>query len=288
MTTTESKSLGEAKKENKEGEAVKKKEQQHPLSESQRSISFDSSHYTPPKKSPTAPTLHSHMHGHHSMSDDGDLQMVVANQSHSHSSVHDDGANVSIVKELEPKMVKNIGEIEEGSKKEGKLCFVVLLGLRIAAFLLCKIAFSVLASDNQKIFGRMPSPYWQGFYQEVLYELHWYYYWEFKYCLSVNVIAFVYSLLQICDLVKYLVTKRHTLDPKLRGYFNIAMDQAMAYLLISAASSAATRTHDWKNNTGIAYKFVTMANASIVFSFFAFVAFVSSSIVSGFILCRFN
>lgn len=46
-----------------------------------------------------------------------------------------------------------------------------------------------------------------------------------RYCLSVNVIGFVYSALQIFDLGKYFVTKRHTIDPKLRGYLNFAMDQ---------------------------------------------------------------
>jgi len=46
-----------------------------------------------------------------------------------------------------------------------------------------------------------------------------------RYSLSVNVIGFVYSGVQICDLVKYLITKKHIVEHKLRGYFTFALDQ---------------------------------------------------------------
>ncbi|KAG4395670.1 hypothetical protein GLYMA_19G008800v4 [Glycine max] len=85
-----------------------------------------------------------------------------------------------------------------------------------------------------------------------------------------------------------MITKRHTMDPKLRVYFNFAMDQVLAYLLMSASSSAATTTYYWTNSASAADKYVEMAKASVALSFVAFVAFASSSVVSAFIFCRFN
>lgn len=46
-----------------------------------------------------------------------------------------------------------------------------------------------------------------------------------RYSLSVNVIGFVYSGLQICDLVKYLISRKHIVEHGLRGYFTFALDQ---------------------------------------------------------------
>ncbi|CAJ2669789.1 unnamed protein product [Trifolium pratense] len=147
----------------------------------------------------------------------------------------------------------------------------VLLGLRIGGFVFCLVSFAVLAADRKKGWAI------DSFY---LYK-------EFRYSLSVNVIGFVYSALQICDLVKYLMTKKHIVEHTLRGYFTFALDQILTYLLMSASSSAATRTYDWESNWGHD-KFPFMANASVVLSFIAFAAFALASLVSGSILCRFK
>ncbi|KAK7316444.1 hypothetical protein VNO77_35476 [Canavalia gladiata] len=273
-TGTKSESKNNERRKNRYYSNSKEKEEVEDLEcskknkEDQNSVSESFSSH----KSASAPTLADEL-----MSD-GDLQMVVTN-SHSFSSVRD------VVKDIEE--IELEGTNGEFNSKEERKWWKLLLALRIAGFVLCKIAFSLLASDNQKLLLRVPS-YWQGDYIELPYQLHWYYYREFRYCLTINVIGFVYCGVQICDLIKYLITKRHTVDPKLRGYFNIAMDQALAYLLMSASSSAATRAHDFRNSDGLAFKFMEMANASVAFSLVAFVAFVSSSIVSTFILCRFN
>ncbi|RDX84691.1 CASP-like protein N24, partial [Mucuna pruriens] len=236
MTTTKNENLAQEKKgdkmkrysesEEKEEEVKpsKKKEQQHnhPVSESPlRSITYKAS------KHPSAPTLQDSFnksHSHHSMSD-GDLQIVVASHSHSHShsqSVSEGTINV-VKEETKAVMDKEEGTHDDGvSKKESKW-FIVLMGLRITAFLFCKLAFSVLASDHRKKVRPVSS--WYDYDEESSSQLHWYDFKEFKYCLSVNIIGFVYSALQLCDMVKYLITKRHTVDPKLRGYFNFAMDQ---------------------------------------------------------------
>ncbi|XP_058739463.1 CASP-like protein 4A1 [Vicia villosa] len=145
-----------------------------------------------------------------------------------------------------------------------------LLGLRIAGFVFCLVSFSVLVADRKKGWAL------DSFY---LYK-------EFRYSLSVNVIGFVYSGLQICDLVKYLISRKHIVEHRLRGYFTFALDQILTYLLMSASSSAATRTYDWESNWGHD-KFPFMANASVVLSFIAFVVFALASLVSGSMLCKF-
>lgn len=60
--------------------------------------------------------------------------------------------------------------------------------------------------------------------------------------------------------------------------------QILAYLLMSASSSAATRVDDWISNWG-ADEFTMMASASIAMSFLAFLAFALSSLISGYNLC---
>lgn len=147
----------------------------------------------------------------------------------------------------------------------------LLLGLRISAFVFCMASFSVLAADKKRGWAL------DSFY---LYK-------EFRYSLSVNVIGFVYSGLQICDLVRYLAAGEHLVEHQLRGYLTFAMDQIVTYLLMSASSSAATRAYDWESNWG-ADKFPYMANASVVLSFVAFVAFAFASLVSGSITARFR
>lgn len=63
--------------------------------------------------------------------------------------------------------------------------------------------------------------------------------------------------------------------------------QVLAYLLISASSSAATRVDDWQSNWG-KDEFTEMASASIGMSFLTFAAFALSSIISGYNLCNRN
>ncbi|KAK7373253.1 hypothetical protein VNO80_06653 [Phaseolus coccineus] len=156
------------------------------------------------------------------------------------------------------------------SKKIGTLS-KLLLGLRISALVFCLASFSVLAADKNRGWAL------DSFY---LYK-------EFRYSLSVNVIGFLHSGLQICDLWRYLNTGKHVVDHQLRGYFTFALDQILTYLLMSASSSAATRAYDWESNWG-EDKFPYMANVSVALSLVAFVAFALASLVSGSIIVRFR
>ncbi|KAK7365161.1 hypothetical protein VNO80_13999 [Phaseolus coccineus] len=307
MTTTKSETSSQEKKGDRMKKHSEKTEEEEELKPSKKKEqSHHHNHHHPISKPPSAPTLRDSFnssHSHHSFSE-GDLQMVAASHSHSIS----DGAIKVVKEEVNNKsvIVMDVEDVEEGARdgvpRKVSKWYIVLLSLRIAAFVFCKIAFSVLASDRRKKLHKASSKRWNespntwyGFYyespsssSELDSQIHWYYFEEFKYCLSVNVIGFVYSALQIFDLVKYFITKRHTVDPKLRGYFNFAMDQVMAYLLISASSSAATTAHNLSYGVSEEDKFMEIAKASVALSFLAFVAFASSSIVSAFIFCRFN
>uniref|UniRef100_A0A803NB18 CASP-like protein n=1 Tax=Chenopodium quinoa TaxID=63459 RepID=A0A803NB18_CHEQI len=108
-------------------------------------------------------------------------------------------------------------------------------------------------------------------------------YIEFRYAMSVNVIGFAYSGLQGLDLLLQLTTGKDSRS-QVRYAFDFAGDQVLAYLLLSASSSAFTRVDDWISNWGND-KFPAMATASIGVSFVAFIAFAFTSIISGYLLC---
>ncbi|KAK6920717.1 Casparian strip membrane protein domain [Dillenia turbinata] len=130
-----------------------------------------------------------------------------------------------------------------------KLLKKVELGFRVLEAVLCLISFSVLAADKTQ--G------WSGDSFDR--------YKEYRYCVAINVIAFVYAGFQACNL----------------AYKWVAGKRTLAYLLMSASSSAATRVDDWVSNWG-KDKFTEMATASISVSFLAFFAFATSSLISGY------
>ncbi|TYH98436.1 hypothetical protein ES332_A12G310300v1 [Gossypium tomentosum] len=139
------------------------------------------------------------------------------------------------------------------------------LGFRLSEIVLCLISFSVMAADKTQ--G------WSGDSYDR--------YKEYRYCLAVNVIGFVYAGFQAYDVSYYLMTETHVIHHYLFPPFEFFMDQILAYLLISASSAAATRVDDWQSNWG-KDEFTEMASASIAMAFLAFIAFAFSSIISGF------
>ncbi|XP_026422409.1 CASP-like protein 4A3 [Papaver somniferum] len=155
-------------------------------------------------------------------------------------------------------------------RRESKLERVkkAALGFRICALVFCLISFSVMAADRTQ--G------WAGDSFER--------YKEYRYCFSVNIIAFVYAGFQAYDLAYSLATERHVIPRSFGYFFDFFMDQIMTYLLMSASSSAATRVDDWVSNWGMD-EFTKMATASIGMSFMAFFAFAFSSLISGCNLC---
>ncbi|XP_021816484.1 CASP-like protein 4A1 isoform X3 [Prunus avium] len=92
-----------------------------------------------------------------------------------------------------------------------------LLGFRISGFVFCLISFSVMAADKN-----------QGWALDSYYR-----YKEFRYCLAVNVIGFVYSGLQTYDLTYFFTSGKHVMQLHLRHYFDFLMDQEVFALSLS-------------------------------------------------------
>uniref|UniRef100_A0A0D9YLZ0 CASP-like protein n=1 Tax=Oryza glumipatula TaxID=40148 RepID=A0A0D9YLZ0_9ORYZ len=140
---------------------------------------------------------------------------------------------------------------------------------RVAAALLCLAALAVLAADSRKGFAL-------DSYSN---------YSQLRYSEAVNVIGFVYSVLQFFVLADLMRRNKH-LNPRRKGdYFDFFMDQVLAYLLISSSSSATARVGDWIDNWG-SDPFPKMANSSIAISFMAFLVFAISALISAYNLFR--
>lgn len=238
-------------------------------------ISYRTSHGFSPKEYKTPPTPPTDMPA------TSPSPVVVVNRS-----VRDEPRIVTKVDLGAVDGIASIGVEERGgaSARRGKLSLSIprrpkreraveraALGFRVCGFLFCLVSFSIMASDKN-----------QGWTLDSFDR-----YKEFRYCLAVNVIGFVYSGLQGCDLAYHLGTRQHALRQHLRYHLDFFMDQVLTYLLISASSSAATRVEDWQSNWG-KDKFPEMARASVWMSFLAFVAFAASSLISGYFLFTFR
>ncbi|CAI9767336.1 unnamed protein product [Fraxinus pennsylvanica] len=143
------------------------------------------------------------------------------------------------------------------------------LGFRVCEAIVCLISFSVMAADRTR--G------WSGDSFDR--------YKEYRYCVAMNVIGFGYSGFQAYDLTYHLVSGKHVISHYLRYHFDFSMDQILAYLIMSASSSAATRVDGWISTWG-KDEFTMRASASIALSFLAFIIFALSSLVSGYNLCN--
>ncbi|XP_058091661.1 CASP-like protein 4A3 [Magnolia sinica] len=161
-----------------------------------------------------------------------------------------------------------VSSIVRRSKKEAMVRRAEL-GFRVLGLLFCLVSFSVMAADKTQ--G------WAGDSFER--------YKEYRYCISVTIIGFVYAGFQAFAQSHHLITGKHLIRHPMHCYFDFSMDQILAYLLMSASSSAATRTDDWVLNWG-EDEFTKMASASIGMSFLAFVAFAFSALISGYKLCN--
>ncbi|KAF2308552.1 hypothetical protein GH714_010537 [Hevea brasiliensis] len=128
-----------------------------------------------------------------------------------------------------------------------------LLGFRFFGLVFCLASFSIMAADKN-----------EGWALDSFYR-----YKEFRYCMSVNVMGFVYSGLQAYDLAYSLATGKLVSQNQLRYYLDFSLDQAspfpwlLTYLLLSSSSSATFRVEDWESNWG-KDKFPAMARSSVV------------------------
>ncbi|RWW59107.1 hypothetical protein BHE74_00033969 [Ensete ventricosum] len=160
------------------------------------------------------------------------------------------------------------------------------VGARLAATALCLVSFSVLAADRDK--GWALDSY--NRYKQFRYRSAQDFSFDRRalvkaYCVSVNVIGFVYSGFQVYAQAHYMMTENHIIRRPMGDYLDFAMDQILAYLLISSSSSATARTGDWVSNWG-RDPFPNMATGSVAVSFLAFLAFALSALISAYNLFR--
>ncbi|CAN8264602.1 unnamed protein product [Cochlearia groenlandica] len=149
--------------------------------------------------------------------------------------------------------------------RRDKFVSMAALGFRVSEVILCLISFSIMAADKTQ--G------WSGDSYDR--------YKEYRYCLAVNVLAFVYSAFEACDAACYIAKETYMINCGLHDIIVFSMDQLIAYLLMSASSCAATRVDDWVSNWG-KDEFTQMATASIAVSFIAFCAFAASALISSY------
>ncbi|KAK4766634.1 hypothetical protein SAY87_008276 [Trapa incisa] len=140
-----------------------------------------------------------------------------------------------------------------------------MLWVRVLEAAMCMSSFAVMAADK--------SQGWSGDSFDR--------YREYRFCLSVNVIGFLYSVLQACSWAWHSITGKHMIRHQIRCHIDFTLDQVLSYLLMSASSAAATRVYDWESNWG-KDGFTQMASASIALAFLAFLAFAFSSLLSGY------
>lgn len=180
-----------------------------------------------------------------------------------------------------------------GRSKRESIVNRLALGLRLCGFIFCLVSFAVMAANKYKGWSL------DSFDR----------YTEFRYCMSLNVIGFVYSGCQAIDLVYHLSTGKYVLQrDKLRCFFDFFSDQmtlcqhiayismarsleqipvSVIYNIVVESEINATRVDDWISNWG-KDQFPTMATASVAISFLAFLSFAFSSFISGYTLCMFN
>ncbi|KAK8943494.1 CASP-like protein [Platanthera guangdongensis] len=112
---------------------------------------------------------------------------------------------------IEAKVREGVGKgmrVESGFVERAGLSWAEI-GLRVLEVVLCLISFSVMAAD--KTSG------WAGDSFDR--------YEEFRYCISINIVAFVYSLFQACAEFHHRMKKRPIIEHPLSYYFDFFMDQ---------------------------------------------------------------
>ncbi|KAF7145682.1 hypothetical protein RHSIM_Rhsim04G0124200 [Rhododendron simsii] len=105
-------------------------------------------------------------------------------------------------------------------------------------------------------------------------------YEEYRYVLAIAIMSTIYTVAQLVRQVHGLFTGRQLFPPRNLAVLDFLGDQIMAYLLISALSSAIPQTNRmrvWKDTI-----FTDSSAAAISMEFFAFLALAVSALISGY------
>ncbi|KAK4731225.1 hypothetical protein R3W88_024213 [Solanum pinnatisectum] len=158
-----------------------------------------------------------------------------------------------------------MGRFIERWKREDMLkkgCF----GLRCIALLFSLFAFIIMASNKHGD--------WKDFDK----------YDEYRYLLAIAILSTLYTILLVLIQVYQLSTNKEIFSRKNSAFLDFFGDQLMAYLLLSAASSAVPLTNRMReNNDNI---FTDFSASAIGMEFVAFLTMAVSAIVSGYKLSK--
>ncbi|KAL6135764.1 hypothetical protein ACLB2K_067990 [Fragaria x ananassa] len=153
-----------------------------------------------PSPSPSSSPLHDSSPTHEEIYHTNEFRLTPPEeQTHHHSKFEPPAAVVAQTKDQEGgeaqeegvdrKTLRSSLSILKRARRQS-LVRRAMLGLRISGILFCMISFSVMAADKK-----------QGWASDSFSN-----YKEFRYCLAVNVLGFVYSGIQAYDLVYYFTT----------------------------------------------------------------------------------
>ncbi|PWA76452.1 hypothetical protein CTI12_AA234930 [Artemisia annua] len=140
------------------------------------------------------------------------------------------------------------------------------LGLRALGFMLSVLAFIIMAS-NQHGRGRN--------FQE---------YEEYRYALAIAILSTLYTGLQSWRQIHEMSTGKEITSGRNLALIDFFGDQLMAYLLLSAASSAVPMTNRMRE--GADNIFTDSSAACISMEFFAFFILALSAMLSGYKLVK--
>ncbi|KAJ4969736.1 hypothetical protein NE237_002835 [Protea cynaroides] len=104
----------------------------------------------------------------------------------------------------------------------------------------------------------------------------------YRYLLSVAVISTVYTKFQVVRQIIELCTGKLMLSHEGLNFVDFIGDQIVAYLLISAASTAVPTTNDGRTSGVLLSSFTNSCAASISMAFMAFLAMALSALISGY------
>ncbi|KAL6998475.1 hypothetical protein U1Q18_008602 [Sarracenia purpurea var. burkii] len=136
------------------------------------------------------------------------------------------------------------------------------LGLRGLGFVFSLLAFIVMASNKHGD--------WKNFDR----------YEEYRYVLAIAILSTLYTGAQALQQIQEISTGKHLFSNRNLGLVDFFGDQIVAYLLISAASSAVPLTNRMRE--GADNIFTDSSAAAISMEFLAFLVLALSALISGY------
>ncbi|CAK9323393.1 unnamed protein product [Citrullus colocynthis] len=137
-----------------------------------------------------------------------------------------------------------------------------VLALRGFGFIFSLLAFIIMASNKHGD--------WKDFDK----------YEEFRYVLAIAILSTLYTGAQVLRQVHELSTGKSVILPQKAAFIDFIGDQSVAYLLMSAASTAVPMTNRMRE--GSDSSFTDSLAASVTMSFFAFLSLALSAAITGY------